>query len=51
MWNVIGNLIKIKNRSKNTNDRHYQGFSKNENIRSIKSLDYIKSYFKNIWFI
>ena len=37
---------------KNTNDRHYQGFSKNEkNIRSIKSLDYIKSYFKEylIW--
>lgn len=37
---------------KNTNDRHYQGFSKNEkNIRSIKSLNYIRSYFKEylIW--
>ena len=37
---------------KNTNDRHYQGFSKNElNLRTVKSLKYIRSYFQEylIW--
>ncbi len=42
---ISKSLKKIK--IENTNDRHYQGFSKTEkNIRTIQSLNYIKLYFK-----